>query len=125
MIIQYVLVAGLLVSLLYALTQRRRSRLVTVAIGITSLTGVYFVVVPEQTQNLAHWVGVGRGADLVMYCWIVISLVVSLSLYFRILRVESGVTALVRELALRAPVAPQTEHDAATGAERAPVPPPA
>jgi hypothetical protein len=51
--------------------------------------------------------GVGRGADLVFYCWIVISLIVSVNLQFKILNLQEMTTELTRELALRAPREPQ------------------
>jgi len=60
-----------------------------------------------QTNELAGWMGVGRGADLVFYCWIVISLIVSVNLYFKIQSLQEVATELTRELALRAPHEPR------------------
>ena len=51
-------------------------------IALVSLAGIYFVLLPEQTSKLAHAVGVGRGADLVLYCWLVITLIISVNLQF-------------------------------------------
>ena len=103
MIIQAVLICGLLLCLLYALPRRRRSLPVSVTIALTSVAGIYFVLFPEQTTEIAWMLGVGRGADLVLYCWIVISLAISMNLRFRLLDVQQQVTELARELALRAP----------------------
>ena len=104
MIIQFLLIAGLLACAAYAFLQRARSRLVSVVIGAASLAGIYFVLFPQATSQLAHLVGVGRGADLVLYCWILISLAVSMNLQFRILSLEETITTLTREIALqRAP----------------------
>ena len=107
MIIQWILVLGLVLSLFYAVLQRGKSRLISNAIAATSIAGIYFVLFPAQTSELARWMGVGRGADLVFYCWIVISLVVSVNLQFKILGLQEMVTVLTRELALRAPREPQ------------------
>ena len=103
MIIQWILVLGLGLCLFYAVLQHGKSRLVRYAIAATSIAGIYFVLFPAQTNELAAWMGVGRGADLVFYCWIVISLVVSVNLYFKIQSLQEVATELARELALRAP----------------------
>lgn len=106
MIIQWILIIGLVLALSYAFLQRRKSRLVSSLITGTSFAGIYFVLFPDQTTELAHLLGVGRGADLVTYCWIMISLVISLNLQFKILHLHGVVTELTRELALRAPRLP-------------------
>jgi hypothetical protein len=109
MIIQVILTVGLLSCLLYALLQRQRSRFISLAIAVAALVGIYFVLVPESTSRLALLVGVGRGTDLILYCWLVISLMVSISLHFKILRLQSAITELAREIALQA--APGTTED--------------
>jgi small membrane protein len=105
-IIQFVLVGGLLLCLVYALLRRRKSLPVSVTIFFTSVAGIYFVLFPGETTEIAQRLGVGRGADLVLYCWIVISLAVSMNLRFRLLDLQQQVTELARELALRAPRRP-------------------
>jgi hypothetical protein len=107
MIIQVVLVLGLLSCLFYAFLQRGKSKLVSLAIAVTGMAGIYFVLFPSHTTQLAHLLGVGRGADLVLYCWIVITLVVSVNLQFKILGLQGMITELTRELALRAPRVPE------------------
>ena len=101
MIIRGLLIGGLLLCLLYALMQRQKSRLLSKAIAIVALTGIYLVLFPEHTNALAHVVGVGRGADLVLYCWLVISLIVSMHLHLQILQLQGLITALAREMALQ------------------------
>ena len=104
MIIQVLLIGGLLLCLLYASMQRQKTRLLSKAISIVALTGIYFVLFPEHTNELAHFVGVGRGADLVLYCWLVISIIVSLNLQSQILQLQRLITELAREMALKDPV---------------------
>lgn len=118
MIIQAILVAGLLACLFYAFLQRGKSRLVSAAIAATSLAGIYFVILPSHTQRLANLLGVGRGADLIFYCWIVITLVVSINLQFKILNLQSMITALTRELALQAARQPDTASAPIKGSDR-------
>ncbi len=104
--IKAILVVALLVSLCYAYFQRRKSRLVAVGIALTGVAGIYFVLYPSHTSSLAARLGVGRGADLVFYCWIVSSLFIWIDLQFKILTLQVAVTELSRELALRNPRLP-------------------
>ena len=101
MIIQVLLICGLLLCLLYAFIHRQKSRLLSKAISVVALTGIYLVLFPEHTNRLAHFVGVGRGADLVLYCWLVISIIVSMNLQLQILQLQRLITELAREIALQ------------------------
>ena len=100
MIIQAVLTFGLLFCLLYAFLQRQKSRYISRVLAVVAVAGIYFVLVPERTNQLAHLVGIGRGADLVLYCWLVISLIVSVNLQFKILKLQESITELARQVAL-------------------------
>ena len=101
MIIQAFLIGGLLLCLLHAIMQRQKSRLLSKAISIVTLTGIYLVLFPEHTNELAHFMGVGRGADLILYCWLVISIIVSMNLQLQILQLQRLITELAREMALQ------------------------
>lgn len=105
MIIQLVLCAGLGFALLYAYLQRRKSRAVSLGIMLVSAAGILAVLAPGASNAVAQAVGVGRGADLVVYCWIVITLLVSVNLQFKILQMQNNLTVLTREIALRSPLA--------------------
>jgi hypothetical protein len=100
MIIKIVLIFGLLIALSYALVQRHKSRLVSISIFFVSVAGICFVAFPEVTITVANLLGVGRGADLVLYCWIVITLFVAMNLQFKIFQLQETVTVLIREQAL-------------------------
>ena len=103
MIIQAILTFGLSICLIYAFLQRNKSRYVSFAISMVSIAGIAFVLAPQLTDRIAQKVGVGRGADLVLYCWLVISLVVSINLQFKILGLQRLITELAREMTVRAP----------------------
>ena len=105
MIIQAVLCAGLAFALFYAYLQRRKSRAISIGIMLVAAAGMVAVLAPEVSNAVAQVVGVGRGADLVVYCWIVITLLVSVNLQFKILQLQQSLTVLTRELAVRAPAA--------------------
>ena len=56
---------------------------------------------PSITVAIAHFLGIGRGADLVFYCAILGMLFGFFAVYVRIKRLESEITRLVRALAIR------------------------
>jgi hypothetical protein len=62
--------------------------------------GVFFVLLPELTTALANQLGIGRGADLLLYVFVIFTLyhfVYSLAEHNRLLKM---VTLLSREIAL-------------------------
>jgi hypothetical protein len=80
----------------------RRSKLpihiavVATVLGLAALA----VVFPESTNDIAHAVGVGRGADLITYLVEVGLLFVTVHYYTKFVELEGQITRLVRELAL-------------------------
>ena len=56
---------------------------------------------PNITVTLAHFLGIGRGADLVFYCGILGMFIGFFLVYVRIKRLESEITRLVRSIAIR------------------------
>lgn len=58
-------------------------------------------LLPWTSDLLATSVGIGRGADLVVYVAIVLLLFVSFKLVLKIQRLEGEMTKLVRSLALK------------------------
>ena len=100
MIAQLILTALLFGILLYAWTEYRRSPTVALFSVLAALGGLFFVWVPEQATRLAALAGVGRGVDLIIYTWVVISLLLLLNLHLK-LRVQMEViTMLTRALAI-------------------------
>ena len=106
MIIQILLTLGLVVLIPYAYAQRATSRLIPVAMTTIGVVGLYFVWLPDHANYLAHLVGVGRGADLVLYCWILISLIVALNLHIVARSNLRLITELARYIALAEPRPP-------------------
>jgi len=109
MIIQLLLSAGLALCLAYALAELRRSPLSGALLTLTVLGGLYFVWRPEHANAVANMVGVGRGADLLLYCWILASLMVALKLNLKIRAKEQVMTELARKFALRDPLLPDPQ----------------
>ena len=55
----------------------------------------------DVTSVIARALGIGRGADLVLYCAVVVMMVGFLMVYVRMRRIRRELTLLVRELAIR------------------------
>ena len=101
--IQILLVLGLILTAVYlvrstpsASHQAIRRILVIIAV----LVGVVAVIWPGLLSGIAHALGVGRGADLLLYGLVVVFLVESVSNYKRSVTASRTTSALARELAL-------------------------
>jgi hypothetical protein len=106
MIIQLLLIGVLLLSALVVVRQMQASRRARVIVLSMLAIGAYLVWQPEQANELAHSLGVGRGADLMLYLWIVLTFAVILLLYLKIVEMNQMVTDLARRLTLMTPVRP-------------------
>ena len=63
---------------------------------------------PGLTADVAKCLGIGRGADLVLYCAVIVMLIGFFMVYARLRRLRRDLTILSRHLAIRdaAPTAP-------------------
>jgi hypothetical protein len=100
MIIQVVLSAGLFACLFYVLSLGRSSRAMRAGLFAIVLIGFLFVWMPDITNRIAALVGVGRGADLVMYVWIVFNLLLIIRLHIKLREQSEAVTQLARWISL-------------------------
>jgi len=108
MIIKLILLAGLIGTFGYALSQHRRSRWLSTVLMVISVAGAVFVLLPNLTNEIANAVGVGRGADLVLYCFVLISLFAIFNIHLR-LRASAGTTTeLARALAIMSATGPKS-----------------
>jgi hypothetical protein len=92
--------------LAYGTTQRQKSRFVFHGTLSIAAVGMFFVWLPDRANDLAALLGVGRGADLILYCWILTSLIVVLNLHLLIRANLQLTTELARQLALSHPLKP-------------------
>lgn len=100
MIIQIILSLGLAGCLFYVISLGRPNRLLRLTLFAIILTGAVFVWIPDMTNTIARLVGVGRGADLVMYIWIVLNLLFILRLHIKLREQSEAMTQLARRIAL-------------------------
>ncbi|MDP3771586.1 MAG: DUF2304 domain-containing protein [bacterium] len=68
--------------------------LLWVAVGFVSF-------IPELTNRLADFLGIGRGADVVIYAAIVVLLALLFRVSVRLEQLDRAITTVTRELALR------------------------
>ncbi len=106
---QILLLAGLALFVLYIFRLRSvlADRLIYLA---CALVGTFLVIFPEDATEVAHLLGIGRGADLLFYLFIMVSLFYIVSLNAEIRRLKRQVTLLIRQQALDHPVKEQ-END--------------
>lgn len=79
-----------------------------------AVLGVALVINPEWTNAAAGLLGVGRGADLMFYFFIMFCLFHFATTANTIRRLQRDITTLTRELAIRHPLT--LENDPAAGA---------
>jgi hypothetical protein len=91
------LVGGLLI--------RRSAPWVGFALVVVSAIGIYFAWRPDDLSRIAQALGVGRGADLLLYIWVVVSFLALVALMLRLRALNERLTELARKLALA------TTHD--------------
>jgi len=100
MIAQLLLTALLMAILLYSWIAYRKSPAVALLSFLASLAGLYLVWLPNHASTLAHWIGIGRGVDLVLYVWVGISLILLLNLHLKLRAQMEVITQLARAIAL-------------------------
>jgi small membrane protein len=100
MIAQVVLSLLLGTVLVYAWAEYKRSPIVAGLSFAVSLLGFYFVWIPSHATGVAELFGIGRGADLILYLWVCISLIVLLNLHLKLRTQHELLTTLARSIAL-------------------------
>jgi len=110
-IIVWILSIALLILFFYGLSQKSKTRRVGFLICVMSATGLFFVWFPDFATYFANKVGVGRGADLIFYVFIILSLFVAFSFYIRLDKINDSLTIIVRNEALNRPFHENLHHD--------------
>lgn len=108
--IQILLIASIISLLVYLLRSRRRAQSrawVKVGYVVFVLAGVYAVLRPNDTTVVAHWVGVDRGTDLMLYALIIAFVFTTLSAYMRFKDLELRYARLARAIALEGAQPPE------------------
>jgi hypothetical protein len=101
MIIQVVLTIISLYLIAQVVSQPVFSKLTKFGSLVVVAGGILFVFRPEVTNSIAHFLGVGRGADLFLYLSISAGSVVLFRFYLRIRSLELRNVEVIRQLALQ------------------------
>lgn len=100
MIFQYVLIIWMIVFLFYGIRELKISPLLAFFIIFLSVIGLVFSIFPDKLQNIAKFVGIGRGTDLLSYVFILFSFLVMVNLHLRGRALKDTITQLARALAI-------------------------
>jgi small membrane protein len=101
--IQGLLITSIIALLVYLLRSRRNAQSrawVKVGYVVFVMAAVYAVLRPNDTTVVAHWLGVDRGTDLMLYALIIAFSFTTLSTYLRFKDLELRYARLARAIAL-------------------------
>jgi small membrane protein len=108
--IQGLLITSIVALLVYLLRSRRNAQSkawVKVGYLVFVLAGIYAVLRPNDTTVVAHWLGVDRGTDLMLYALIIAFSFTTLSTYLRFKDLELRYARLARAVALESAQMPE------------------
>jgi hypothetical protein len=97
MLIQLILVAIILIGLWQVLTATRHYRSLLVLVG---MAGIVLILAPNFSTDLAKRLGIGRGADLVIYLSIALLGMLWVRMFLRGRTDQRQVTILARNFAI-------------------------
>lgn len=104
MLIQFILVLAVL-TIMYVFVRSSGTIYVQaskrIALVLFALANVYAVMRPNDLSVIAHFLGVGRGTDLVLYALVVAFMAGMFSMYQRFRVVDRRYTELARTVAIR------------------------
>ena len=94
-----VLIAFLIITAV-ATSRRKLTPRLGAAWVLLWLAAAFAIAVPESLVQLARFLGIGRGADLVFYVSILAGFFAFFLIYLRFRRIEDQLTQIVRHLAI-------------------------
>ena len=109
--IQGLLIGSIFALVIYLVRSRRSAQSqawVKVGFMLFVLAGVYAVLRPNDTTVVAHWLGVARGTDLMLYALIIAFSFSTLSTYLRFKDLELRYARLARAIALDSAQTPES-----------------
>jgi hypothetical protein len=97
---QVILIAAILFMLVNYFRRFRNPAIDKIFISAMLVTGIVFVLDPDLTNQMAHFLGIGRGADLIFYISILGFGYLFMLLYSKIRKLEDQLTSIVRNHSL-------------------------
>ncbi len=112
MIVKPIITFVLCCILLFAILHQNVNAMMRIGLSIIVGAGIVLSWFPDLANVVANLVGVGRGTDLMLYVWILISMMVTLMIYTKFVNLNHAMTTLVRKIALDNPEPPKAqEHE--------------
>ncbi len=108
-LLQLVLVAAICVGLFQVLIASRHYRFLLLLVGAFA---ILLVICPSVATDVANWLNVGRGADLVIYLSIVLLGMLWVRSFLRSRSDQRQITLLVRSVAITGARVPDPDRDA-------------
>jgi len=87
-------------SLVYIHAQTRLLGPIRLGLYAVIIAGIFFVWSPDYATWIANAMGIGRGADLIYYIWMVLSLAVFINIHLKLKENVTLVTQLARQMAI-------------------------
>jgi small membrane protein len=100
---QFFLLAFVLIALIKAISSYRQRGLRTLDFLFWTLVWIgtaSIIIFPDATSFVAHQLGIGRGADLIVYTSLLFSFYLIFRLHLTLGRLEQEITEIVRAIAL-------------------------
>ena len=100
LIIKTLMVGGSLILFSYFFVAARGRPIEKLGMSLVFIGIAYFAIFPSVADRVAAFVGVDRGADLMLYLSTMALLFLCFNLYLRQKRIEGEIVAVARQLAL-------------------------
>lgn len=100
MIISIMLITVLSSLCIYSIKIMTRGNLVGLPLFALSLSAIFFVIYPEESALIANLLGVGRGADLLLYLCFMSGVLLILLVHLKFRQQSIMITELARKVAL-------------------------
>ncbi|MEJ5994698.1 DUF2304 domain-containing protein [Pedobacter sp. Du54] len=99
--IKVILLIPLLLLIVLMLPRFRRHAMSRLVMIIISFLGVLFILFPSLSNELAEYVGVGRGADLIIYLFMVFSFLYNIFMYAKLRMIRQDQTEIIKNIAIQ------------------------
>ncbi len=98
--IKIILIIPLLMLILFFVPKMQNRIVYRFSLILIALAGIFFVINPDFTTELAHKLNVGRGTDLLFYLCAVAGFISILMLYSKLRRIEATQTEIIQNAAI-------------------------
>jgi hypothetical protein len=101
-IFQFFLLAAMALLMVFGWRQKQRAPAVGWAIMVTASLGMALAIAPSILQPIADAVGVGRGVDLMIYLFMVATILLVANVHLRMREMRDAMTDIIRRSAIDA-----------------------